>query len=67
MDDSTERIIRYLREKYEVDINILFFNVFSSGKQRCISRVWFDEDVEEQIPTAIRFVLGTKNTMYRLV
>lgn len=52
MDDSTERIIRYLREKYEVDINILFFNVFSSGKQRCISRVWFDEDVEEQIPTA---------------
>ena len=56
MDDSTERIIRYLREKYEVDINILFFNVFSNGTQRFISRVWFEDDVEEQIPadTSIR-------------
>lgn len=51
MDDSTERIIRYLRDKYEVDINILFFNVFAHGTQRLLSRVWFEEDVEEQVPT----------------
>ena len=28
MDDGTERIIRFLRDTYQVDINILFFHVF---------------------------------------
>ena len=50
MDSSTERIIRYLREKYEVDINILFFHIFAHGGQRLISRAWFEEDVESQPP-----------------
>lgn len=50
MDDSTERIIRYLREKYGVDINILFFRVVRYGSKRLISRAWFEEDVEEQLP-----------------
>ena len=47
MDDSTERIIRYLRDTYDVDINILFFNIFEHNSKRLISRVWFEEDVEE--------------------
>ena len=47
MDDSTERIIRYLRDTYDVDINILFFNIFEQNGKRLISRVWFEEDVEE--------------------
>ncbi len=50
MDDSTERIVRYLRSKYEVDINIFFFSVFVHQGQRLISRAWFEEDVEEQLP-----------------
>ena len=50
MDDSTERIIRYLRDKYEVDINIMFFSVVLCGSKRLISRAWFEEDVEEQRP-----------------
>lgn len=50
MDSSTERIIRYLREKYEVDINILFFHIFAHSGQRLISRAWFEEDVESQPP-----------------
>lgn len=50
MDDSTERIIRYLRDKYEVDINIVFFRVVSCGAKRLISRAWFEENVEEQRP-----------------
>lgn len=50
MDDSTERIIRYLRDKYEVDINIMFFHVAALGTKRLISRAWFEEDVEEQRP-----------------
>ena len=34
MDDGTERIIRFLRDTYQVDINILFFHVFQCGGER---------------------------------
>lgn len=51
MDDSTERIITYLREKYQVDINILFFSVFQHNGQRLISHVWFQEDAETPTPS----------------
>lgn len=51
MDDSTERIVTYLRDKYQVDINILFFSVFHNNGERLISHVWFQEDVEIQIPS----------------
>ena len=47
MDDSTERIIRYLRDTYNVDINILFFHIFEHCGKRLISRVWFEENVED--------------------
>ena len=50
MDDGTERIIRFLRETYRVDINILFFHVFLCGGERLISRTWFEEDIEESAP-----------------
>lgn len=50
MDSSTERIITFLRDTYQVDINIMFFNVFQCGDQRLISRAWFQEDVEEKVP-----------------
>lgn len=50
MDNSTERIIQFLRNTYDVDINILFFQVFQCDGQRLISRAWFQEDVEETIP-----------------
>lgn len=49
MDTSTERIIKYLREKYGVPINILFFDVFECDGKRFISRVWFDEEMPDQI------------------
>lgn len=47
MDNSTERIIAYLRNTYMVDINILFFHIFSYDGKRFISRAWFAEDAEE--------------------
>ena len=50
MDPGTERIIQFLRNTYQVDINILFFQVFQCDDQRLISRVWFQEDVEEVTP-----------------
>lgn len=55
MDSSTERIITYLRNTYLVDINILFFRVFSYEGKRFISRAWFAEDAEESpapVPSA---------------
>lgn len=45
MDDGTEHIIQYLRKTYDVDINILFFQVFSHNTDRILSRVWLEEDL----------------------
>ena len=45
MDSGTERIIRFLRNTYLVDINILFFRVYQCGDQRIISRTWFEEEI----------------------
>ena len=39
MDDSTERIIRYLRDQYEVDINIMFLSCVLCGSKLFISGV----------------------------
>ena len=46
MDDGTEHIIRFLRETYHVDINILFFQVFQGTNERFLSRAWLEEDLE---------------------
>lgn len=63
MDDGTERIIRYLRETYRVDINILFFKVFDCKGERLISRAWFEEDLEESLPANVE-QKGTWNGEY---
>lgn len=39
LDDSTERITRYLNNR-NVSINVLFFQVFESGTDKLLSRVW---------------------------
>lgn len=54
MDDGTERIIRFLRETYGVDINILFFHVFQSNGERLLSRSWFEEDIEDATPADVK-------------
>jgi len=50
MDDGTEHIIQYLKSQYQVDINILFFQIFRHGNDRLLSRVWFREDTEDTEP-----------------
>ena len=52
MDDGTEHIIQYLRKTYDVDINILFFQVFSHNNDRILSRVWLEEDLDLEAPPA---------------
>ena len=39
LDDSTERITRYLSER-GVSINVLFFRVFKNGDEKLLSRAW---------------------------
>lgn len=47
MDKSTERIIRFL-QGYNININVLFFNIFEHNKDRLLSRAWmFDETVSK--------------------
>ena len=45
MDSGTEHIIQYLRNTYNVDVNILFFRVFKHGQERFLSRVWYEEEL----------------------
>lgn len=53
MDDGTEHIIRYLRQTYNVDINILFFQVFRHGNDRILSRAWFEDNLEIEVAQEI--------------
>lgn len=47
MDNSTERIIRYLNG-FNLDMNVLFFQVFEHQNERLVSRAWMIEESEEQ-------------------
>lgn len=48
MDNSTERIIRYLNS-FSLDINVLFFQIFEHQDARLLSRVWLIEESEEEV------------------
>ena len=50
LDDSTERITRYLSER-GVPINVLFFRVFKNGNEKLLSRVWLVDPNETQADT----------------
>ncbi|MCR4813941.1 MAG: endonuclease NucS [Lachnospiraceae bacterium] len=63
MDSSTERIIKYLRS-YEIDINILFFQIFQEGKKKYISRAWFVEDYDIEENVSKKSEIGEWNKEY---
>jgi anion-transporting ArsA/GET3 family ATPase len=48
MDDSTERIIKYLQD-FNLNINILFFSVFGIEGKRLLSRAWLIDDSSESL------------------
>lgn len=48
MDNSTERIIRYLNG-FNLEINVLFFQVFEHQGERLVSRAWMIEESEEEV------------------
>ena len=49
LDASTERILHYLNEIYEVPINVVFFRYFKDGANKYLSRTWLvDPSLIEQ-------------------
>ena len=50
LDDSSERIVQYLSDDYNVNINAIFFNYFKSGNDEIIGRAWLmdPEEVQER-------------------
>ncbi len=52
LDDSTERIVKYLSEK-DIPINVLFFQVFTNGNEQLLSRSWLLDPVHTQVSAAI--------------
>lgn len=51
LDDSTERIIKYLNDR-DIPINVLFFQVFENGPDKLLSRAWVIDPVETQVHAA---------------
>jgi hypothetical protein len=47
LDDSTERIIKYLSQR-DIAINVLFFQVFKYGADQLLSRAWLIDPGETQ-------------------
>ncbi|KJS38443.1 MAG: nuclease [Rhodospirillaceae bacterium BRH_c57] len=53
IDDSTTRIISYLSAR-EIPINVLCFQVFSSGGDQFVSRAWLIDPMQTQASTVAR-------------
>lgn len=43
LDDSTERVVKYLAEEYGVRINAVFFRVFRDGDREYLTRAWLTD------------------------
>ena len=47
-DDSSQRIVEYLAEEYQVNINAIFFSIFTDDQGKIVGRAWLmdPEDVQ---------------------
>ena len=52
LDAQTERIVTYLAEEHEVDINVLFFRVFKDGDREFLTRAWFRDPASVDVVEA---------------
>lgn len=51
LDDSTERIISYLSDR-DIPINVLCFQVFTTGSEQLLSRSWLLDPIRTQVSAA---------------
>ncbi|HVF59945.1 MAG TPA: hypothetical protein VNJ70_09080 [Thermoanaerobaculia bacterium] len=49
LDPSTERIVNYLADYYDVTINAVFFRFFADGDREYLSRVWLRDPTTADI------------------
>ncbi len=50
VDSATERIVRYLREEHEIDINVVLFRAFQDGDRQYLARSWMSEPEASPLP-----------------
>lgn len=50
LDDASERIVQYLANEHDVNINVIYFNFFRLGRQEVLGRAWLmdPEEVRER-------------------
>jgi hypothetical protein len=48
LDESSERIIRYLQDEHEIDINAVFFSVYQVEGKEVLVRAWLADPEETQ-------------------
>ena len=48
LDDSSERIVQYLSDDYNVNINAIFFNFYKMGDEEILGRAWLMDPEEVQ-------------------
>lgn len=64
LDDSTERVVRYLSEHHGVNINAVFFRVFKDGDREYLSRAWLSESSPAEASTPEAKAKGEWNGEY---
>jgi len=48
LDDSSERIVQYLADEHDININAIFFNFFKRNGLELLGRAWLMDPVELQ-------------------
>ena len=54
LDDSSERIVQYLADEYDININVIFFNFFKYGEEEILGRAWLMDPEVIQVKTEKR-------------
>ncbi len=64
LDESTERIVRYLSEDKSVSVNAIFFRVFRDGDREYLTRAWLLDPTEVATVAPTRATAGDWNGEY---
>jgi len=64
LDPSTERVVRYLADEYDVRINAVFFRVFRDGDREYLCRAWFRDPAEMTVGLGEETATGEWNGEY---
>ena len=60
LDPATERIVKYLREVHEIDINVAFFQAFVESERQYIVRAWLSENKPLSVMDDADATVGTE-------